>query len=189
VPKSLVVVESPTKSKTLAKYLGRNFEIVATMGHIIDLPKSKLGVDVEDGFQPQYQVLDGKKKVVTELKKAAKKADIVYLASDPDREGEAIAHHVAQLIEPYGKEVKRALFNEITKSGVKSGIDAAGELDTKKVDAQQARRILDRLVGYKISPILWSTVYRGLSAGRVQSVALRMVCEREAEILAFVPQE
>jgi len=187
--KSLVVVESPTKSKTLAKYLGRNFEIVATMGHIIDLPKSKLGVDTEDGFQPQYRVLDGKKKVVDEIKKAAKKADIVYLASDPDREGEAIAHHVAQLIEPFGKDVKRALFNEITKSGIQHGIESAGELDLRKVDAQQARRILDRLVGYKISPILWSTVYRGLSAGRVQSVALRMICEREAEIAAFVAQE
>jgi DNA topoisomerase I len=187
--KSLVVVESPTKSKTLAKYLGRNFDIVATMGHIIDLPKSKLGVDTEDDFQPQYRVLDGKKKVVEEIKKAARKADIVYLASDPDREGEAIAHHVAQIIEPLGKEVKRALFNEITRSGVQHGIDSAGELDLRKVDAQQARRILDRLVGYKISPILWSTVYRGLSAGRVQSVALRMICERESEIAAFVAQE
>ena len=187
--KSLVIVESPTKSKTLAKYLGRNFSIVATMGHIIDLPKSKLGVDVEDGFKPEYKVLDGKKKVVTEIKKAAKQADIVYLASDPDREGEAIANHVFQIIEPLGKDVRRALFNEITKSGILSGIEEAGQLDQRKVDAQQARRILDRLVGYKISPILWSTVYRGLSAGRVQSVALRMLCEREDEIEAFKPQE
>jgi len=159
------------------------------MGHIIDLPKSKLGVDVEDGFKPEYTVLDGKKKVVTEIKKAAKKADIVYLASDPDREGEAIANHVLQIIEPLGKDVRRALFNEITKSGILSGIEEAGQLDQRKVDAQQARRILDRLVGYKISPILWSTVYRGLSAGRVQSVALRMLCEREDAIEAFKPQE
>jgi len=189
VSKSLVVVESPTKSKTLAKYLGRGFSVVATMGHIIDLPKSKLGVDVEDDFKPEYKVLDGKKKVVTEIKKEAKKADIVYLASDPDREGEAIANHVAQIIAPLKKDVRRALFNEITKTGIRKGIDEAGDLDNRKVDAQQARRILDRLVGYKISPILWSTVFRGLSAGRVQSVALRMICEREAEIEAFKPQE
>ena len=187
--KSLVVVESPTKSKTLARYLGRGYTIVATMGHIIDLPKSKLGVDVEGDFEPQYQVLDGRKKIVAEIKKEAKKADIIYLASDPDREGEAIANHVAQIVAPLKKDVRRALLNEITKTGVKAGLEQAGELDMRKVDAQQARRILDRLVGYKISPILWSTVYRGLSAGRVQSVALRMICEREAEIAAFVARE
>ena len=189
MPKSLVVVESPTKSKTLAKYLGPDFSIVATVGHIIDLPKSKLGVDVDDNFAPMYVELEGKSKIISEIKKAAKKADIVYLASDPDREGEAIANHVAQIIAPYNKTVKRALFNEITKAGILAGIDQAGEVDMHKVEAQQARRILDRLVGYKISPILWSTVYRGLSAGRVQSVALRMICEREEEILAFKPQE
>jgi DNA topoisomerase-1 len=189
VTKSLVVVESPTKSKTLARYLGRGYSIVATMGHIIDLPKSKLGVDVDADFAPQYQILDGKKKVVSAIKKEARAADVIYLASDPDREGEAIASHVAQIVAPLKKTVRRALLNEITKSGVKAGLENAGELDQRKVDAQQARRILDRLVGYKISPILWSTVYRGLSAGRVQSVALRMICEREAEIAAFVARE
>jgi DNA topoisomerase-1 len=159
------------------------------MGHIIDLPKSKLGVDVDADFAPQYVVLDGKKKIVADIKREAKAADVVFLASDPDREGEAIASHVAQVIAPLKKKVRRALFNEITKSGVKKGLDEAGEIDLNKVDAQQARRILDRLVGYKISPILWSTVFRGLSAGRVQSVALRMICEREEEVNAFKPQE
>ncbi len=188
--KNLVIVESPAKSKTLARFLGKDFDIVATIGHIIDLPKSKLGVDVNNDFQPDYTVIDGKQKVITALKKAAKKADTIYLAPDPDREGEAIAWHVANNIRPGSKAVfHRVAFNEITKGAVVDAINNPREIDMNLVNAQQARRVLDRIVGYTVSPFLWKTIARNLSAGRVQSVALRLVCERETEIEAFVPQE
>ncbi|HLG93725.1 MAG TPA: type I DNA topoisomerase [candidate division Zixibacteria bacterium] len=185
--KNLVIVESPTKTKTLKKILGRDFSVLATKGHIMDLPKSRLGVDLENKFEPEYEVVPKRKETINELKKAAKEADKIYLAPDPDREGEAIAYHVAQLLKL--KKPLRASFNEITKEAVKRGITEAGKIDLHKVEAQQARRILDRLVGYQISPLLWKTVHRGLSAGRVQSVALRLVCEREEEIEKFVPKE
>lgn len=187
--KNLVIVESPTKSKTLAKFLGKDFTIKATVGHVIDLPKSKLGIDLENGFQPDYVVIKGKAPILKELKEAAKKAKKVYLAPDPDREGEAIAFHVAGKLAGCGAEIQRATFNEITKKAVLAGIENAREINQDLVDAQQARRLLDRLVGYKVSPVLWRTVYAGLSAGRVQSVALRIVCEREAEIDAFATEE
>ncbi|HOP07366.1 MAG TPA: type I DNA topoisomerase [candidate division Zixibacteria bacterium] len=188
--KNLVIVESPTKTKTLARFLGKDYQILATIGHIIDLPKSKLGIDVEHGFQPDYNVIKGKEKVISELKKAAKKADTIYLAPDPDREGEAIAWHVANNLKP-GKDtqVLRVSFNEITESAVKSAIANPRELDLNLVNAQQARRVLDRLVGYTVSPFLWKTITHSLSAGRVQSVALRLVCERDEEIARFQPQE
>jgi len=189
--KSLVIVESPAKAKTIAKYLGKNYTVKASVGHIMDLPKSKLGVDIENDFEPKYIVIKGKAPVVKELKSAAKKADRILLATDPDREGEAIAAHVAEVISGSIKnaEVYRVLFNEITKKAILLAIEHPGKVDVNKVDAQQARRVLDRLVGYQISPILWKKVRRGLSAGRVQSVALRLICEREEEIKAFVPEE
>ncbi len=189
MPKNLVIVESPTKSKTLKKFLGRNFDVVASGGHLIDLPVSKLGVDIENDFKPEYVTIRGKSKVITALKKAAKGAKTVYLAPDPDREGEAIAYHIARELSKSNKNLYRATFNEITKKAVTAAIENAGEIDLNKVFAQQARRILDRLVGYQVSPLLWKTVFRGLSAGRVQSVALKMICEREAEIDKFVPVE
>jgi DNA topoisomerase-1 len=189
--KSLVIVESPAKAKTIAKYLGKNYTVKASVGHIMDLPKSKLGVDIENDFEPKYIVIKGKAPVVKELKSAAKKADRILLATDPDREGEAIAAHVAEVISGSieDAEVYRVLFNEITKKAILLAIEHPGKVDVNKVDAQQARRVLDRLVGYQISPILWKKVQRGLSAGRVQSVALRLICEREEEIKAFVPEE
>ena len=189
--KSLVIVESPAKAKTIAKYLGKDYTVKASVGHIMDLPKSKLGVDVENNFEPKYIVIKGKAPVVKELKTAAKKADRILIATDPDREGEAIAAHVAEVISGSIKheEVYRVLFNEITKKAILLAIEHPGKVDANKVDAQQARRILDRLVGYQISPILWKKVRRGLSAGRVQSVALRLIVEREEEIKAFVPEE
>ena len=189
--KSLVIVESPAKAKTIAKYLGKNYTVKASVGHIMDLPKSKLGVDIENDFEPKYIVIKGKAPIVKELKSAAKKADRILLATDPDREGEAIAAHVAEVISGSIKdaEVYRVLFNEITKKAILLAIEHPGKVDVNKVDAQQARRVLDRLVGYQISPILWKKVQRGLSAGRVQSVALRLICEREEEIKAFVPEE
>jgi DNA topoisomerase-1 len=189
--KSLVIVESPAKAKTIAKYLGKSYTVKASVGHIMDLPKSKLGVDIENDFEPKYIVIKGKAPVVKELKSAAKKADRILLATDPDREGEAIAAHVAEVISGSIKnaEVYRVLFNEITKKAILLAIEHPGKVDVNKVDAQQARRVLDRLVGYQISPILWKKVQRGLSAGRVQSVALRLICEREEEIKAFVPEE
>ena len=187
--KHLVIVESPAKSKTLARFLGPNYEIASTIGHIVDLPKSKIGVDVKNGFEPEYQVIEGKEKVIAELKKAAKKADIVYLAPDPDREGEAIAWHVANSIKGTKAKLKRVTFNEITKSAVIAAIEHPRSIDMNLVNAQQARRVVDRLVGYMVSPFLWKTVARNLSAGRVQSVALRLVCEREAEIAAFKAEE
>ncbi|HEX9020210.1 MAG TPA: type I DNA topoisomerase, partial [Nitrospirota bacterium] len=189
--KSLVIVESPAKAKTISKYLGKNYTVKASVGHIMDLPKSKLGVDIEKDFEPHYIQIKGKGPVVKELKTAAKKADRILLATDPDREGEAIAAHVAETISGSNKnaDVFRVLFNEITKKAILKAIEHPGKIDVHKVDAQQARRVLDRLVGYQISPILWQKVRRGLSAGRVQSVALRLICEREEEIKAFVPEE
>ncbi|MBD3297581.1 MAG: type I DNA topoisomerase [candidate division Zixibacteria bacterium] len=189
MPHQLVIVESPTKTKTLQKFLGNGFDIMATRGHIRDLPTKSLGVDIENNFEPEYVPIDSKDNVVKELKKAAKQADVIYLAPDPDREGEAIAWHVAHILNRTKAEVRRASFNEITKSAVLEALENAGKIDMRKVDAQQARRVLDRIVGYKVSPFLWKTVCRGLSAGRVQSVALRLICEREESIRAFTPQE
>lgn len=186
---ALVVVESPAKAKTIGKYLGAGYTVKASVGHVRDLPKSKIGVDFDNNFEPSYEVLEGKKKVIAEIRKAARDNETVYLASDPDREGEAIAWHIAEEIKDVNTNYKRVLINEITKKGVNAAIAAPREIDMNKTDAQQARRILDRLVGYEISPILWNKVQRGLSAGRVQSVAVRLVCEREEEIKAFKPEE
>src|SRR5579883_96466 len=187
--KALVVVESPAKARTIKKYLGAGYTVKASVGHIKDLPKSKMGVDVAHGFQPEYEVIRGKGKIIAEIKKSAKSVETVYLAPDPDREGEAIAWHLAEEIRPANTNIKRILFNEITKRGITDALQHPGELDAHKFDSQQARRVLDRLVGYEISPILWKKVRRGLSAGRVQSVAVRIVVEREREIGAFKPQE
>jgi DNA topoisomerase-1 len=187
--KSLVIVESPAKAKTINKFLGRGFSVKASMGHVRDLPKRKLGVDEKKGFKPTYEVLPGRKKVLDELKKAAAGAEAIYLAPDPDREGEAICWHLSEELKRVNKKLFRVLFNEITKRAVLHGIENPQKIDANKVDAQQARRILDRLVGYKISPLLWEKVRRGLSAGRVQSVALRILVEREREIQAFQPEE
>jgi DNA topoisomerase-1 len=189
MPKALVVVESPAKAKTINKYLGRDFKVVASMGHVRDLPKSKLGVDIEGGFQPEYVVLPDRARVIKELKDAAKSADEIYVATDPDREGEAIGWHLAEELGTAKRKVHRLMFNEITKKAILEAIKHPGKIDMRMVDAQQARRVLDRLVGYKISPILWDKVRRGLSAGRVQSVALKLICDREREIEAFVPEE
>jgi len=187
---ALVVVESPAKAKTIHKYLGANYIVKASVGHVRDLPKSKIGVDLEEGtFDPVYEIIEGKKKVVAEIRKAAREVETVYLASDPDREGEAIAWHISEEIKDVNTNMRRVLINEITKKGVTAAIANPLDIDMNKTDAQQARRILDRLVGYKISPILWNKVQRGLSAGRVQSVAVRLVCEREEEIKAFIPEE
>ncbi|MBI3606391.1 MAG: type I DNA topoisomerase [Nitrospirae bacterium] len=187
--KSLVIVESPSKAKTLNKYLGKKYIVLASVGHVKDLPKSKFGVDVEHDFAPNYQVIRGKKKVLDEIKRAGKTADHIYLAPDPDREGEAIAWHIAEELNGKKGKVQRVLFHEITERAVKRALEHPVPLDLHKVDAQQARRILDRIVGYSISPLLWEKVRRGLSAGRVQSVAVRMVCEREREIAAFQSEE
>jgi DNA topoisomerase-1 len=193
VAKNLVIVESPAKAKTINKYLGRDFVVKASMGHVRDLPKRKLGVDVKRGFSAEYEVLAPRKKVLDELKAAAKDAEAVYLAADPDREGEAICWHLAEEIgnrnSKARRKVRRVVFNEITKRAIEEAFQHPGQLDERKVDAQQARRILDRLVGYKVSPILWEKVRRGLSAGRVQSVALKLICDREREIRAFVSEE
>ena len=183
--KNLVIVESPAKAKTLGKYLGRDFQVKASVGHVVDLPKSKLGVDIKKDFAPDFHVIQTKKKVIDDLKKAAKGKEHIYLASDPDREGEAIAWHIAGQVAKNHKRVHRVLINEITKKAVQDAIANPLELDRNKFDAQVARRVLDRLVGYQISPLLWKKVRRGLSAGRVQSVAVRLVCEREREIRAF----
>lgn len=189
---SIVVVESPAKARTIKKYLGKGFTVLASVGHVKDLPKKELGVDVEKGFKPKYVIIRGKQKVLSKITDAAKKAEAVYLAPDPDREGEAIAWHIGEEIDKKSKgkpKVYRILINEITKNAIKEAIANPGKLDQKLFDAQQARRILDRLVGYKISPILWKKVRRGLSAGRVQSVALRIICEREDAINAFEAKE
>jgi DNA topoisomerase I len=187
--KALVIVESPAKAKTINKYLGRDFKVIASMGHVRDLPKSKLGVDVDGGFEPEYVVLPDRAKVIKELKDAAKSADQIFVATDPDREGEAIGWHLAEELGGAKKKVRRLMFNEITKKAILEAVNKPGDIDMRMVDAQQARRVLDRLVGYKISPILWDKVRRGLSAGRVQSVALKLICDREREIEAFVPEE
>ena len=187
--KSLVIVESPAKAKTINKYLGRDYKVLASMGHVRDLPKSKLGVDVDEGFAPVYEPLASRKKVIAELKSAAKDATDIYIATDPDREGEAIGWHLAEELGTKKKKIHRLMFNEITKKAVQEAMKHPGAIDMKMVDAQQARRVLDRLVGYKISPILWDKVRRGLSAGRVQSVALKLICDREQEIGRFVPEE
>ena len=185
----LVIVESPAKAKTIQKYLGTGYEVIASMGHVRDLPKSKMGVDKDNDFKPQYTDMKGKEDVIRELKKRAKKCDKVYLATDPDREGEAISWHIAQMLKLDMNEDNRVAFNEITKTGVKNGMSNPHKIDVDLVNAQQARRILDRLVGYELSPFLWKKVKRGLSAGRVQSVAVRLVVDRENEIRAFVPKE
>jgi DNA topoisomerase-1 len=187
--KSLVIVESPTKAKTLSKYLGRNYQIMASVGHLKDLPKSKLGIDLDHDFEPQYIVIRGKSKILKEIKASAKKAKEIFLAADPDREGEAIAWHIAEELNGNGHRIHRVLLNEITATAVKRALQTPGTIDMKKVNAQQARRVLDRLVGYLLSPLLWKKVRRGLSAGRVQSVAVRVICEREAEREAFQPEE
>ncbi|MBM3908060.1 MAG: type I DNA topoisomerase [Gemmatimonadetes bacterium] len=188
--KALVIVESPAKAKTIGRYLGTAYAVKATVGHVRDLPERTLGIDIERGFEPEYVTIPGKEKTLTELKSAAKNARSVFIATDPDREGEAIAWHVrGQVARRNGPPIRRVLFHEITKDAVTKAIEHAGEIDQRKVDAQQARRVLDRLVGYKASPLLWKTVKKGLSAGRVQTVALRMLVEREREIRAFKPTE
>lgn len=187
--KYLVIVESPAKVKTIKKFLGKNYEVTASNGHVRDLPKSQLGIDVEHDFEPKYITIRGKGDILANLRKEVKKADKVFLATDPDREGEAISWHLAKALKLEGKNVCRISFNEITKNAVKASLKAPREIDMDLVNAQQARRMLDRMVGYKISPLLWAKVKRGLSAGRVQSVALRMICDREEEINAFIPEE
>ncbi len=191
--KALVIVESPAKAKTINKYLGKNFVVMASLGHIKDLPKKDLSVDVENGFKPQYEVIEGKKKLIQELRDAAKKADAIYLAADPDREGEAICWHLQEELKPKKGATQtpfyRVMFNEITKKSVEKAFEKPAMVNVNRVDAQQARRVLDRLVGYKISPLLWDKVRRGLSAGRVQTVAVRVVVEREREVRAFIKEE
>jgi DNA topoisomerase-1 len=187
--KSLVIVESPAKAKTINRYLGSDYTVKASMGHVMDLPKKDLGVDLKNNFEPTYNVIPGKGRVIQELKDAAAKADAVYLAADPDREGEAICAHLRQLLDGKRRRFHRVLFNEITRDAVREAFERPGEIDSRLVDAQQARRILDRLVGYQVSPLLWDKVRRGLSAGRVQTVALRLIVEREREIQAFQMRE
>ncbi len=185
----LVIVESPSKAKTIQKYLGQDFEVMASFGHIRDLPKSRMGIDIESGFKPNYMVMSDKKEILSKLKSAAEESEFVYLATDPDREGEAIAWHLAYLLGLDVDNKNRVAFNEITKSGVSHGMKEPHKINMDLVDAQQARRVLDRIVGYKLSPFLWKKVKSGLSAGRVQSVALKLVVDREKEIEAFIPQE
>src|SRR5215831_5508414 len=191
MPKALVIVESPAKAKTINKYLGKQYVVKASLGHIKDLPKRDLAVDVERGFEPRYEVIEGKKKLISELKQTAKKVESVYLAADPDREGEAICYHLQEELSngKNGPQIYRVMFNEITKRAIEKAFEKPGQVDVHLVDAQQARRVLDRLVGYKISPLLWDKVRRGLSAGRVQTVALRLIVEREREIRAFQKKE
>ena len=187
--KYLVIVESPAKVKTIKKFLGANYEVMASNGHVRDLPKSRLGIDVENDYEPKYITIRGKGDILAGLRKEVKKADKIYLATDPDREGEAISWHLHEALKLADKKVYRITFNEITKTAVKESLKNAKEIDMKLVDAQQARRCLDRMVGYRISPLLWAKVKRGLSAGRVQSVALRIICDREDEVNAFIPEE
>jgi DNA topoisomerase-1 len=187
--KSLVIVESPAKAKTINKYLGKDFVVKASVGHIIDLPKTKLGVSIENNFKPEYIKIRGKEKIIKELRSLAKQANSVYIATDPDREGEAIAYHIATILDRAPKDIYRVEFNEITKSAVERAMNSPRSIDMGRVYSQQARRVLDRIVGYKISPVLWQMICRGLSAGRVQSVALRLICEREEEIRIFKAEE
>jgi DNA topoisomerase I len=187
--KSLVIVESPSKAKTINKYLGKDYVVEATVGHIKNLPKSKISVDIEDGYKPVYEIIAGKEEVVQKLKGLAKKSDKIFIATDPDREGEAIAADIAGEIKPVNKNIQRVLFNEITKSGVQEAMDNPRSVNEDLVTSQMARRVMDRILGYKVSPFLWKTFFFGLSAGRVQSVALKIICEREREIQAFVPKE
>lgn len=187
--KNLIIVESPAKSKTIKKFLGKNYEVVASNGHVRDLPKSQMGIDVEKDYEPKYITIRGKGELLAGLRKEVKKADKIYLATDPDREGEAISWHLCQALKLDPKKTRRITFNEITKNAVKQSIKQSRDIDMDLVDAQQARRILDRVVGYSISPLLWEKVKRGLSAGRVQSVALRIIADRESEIDAFIPKE
>ena len=189
MPKSLVVVESPAKAKTINKFLGQNYIVRSSVGHIRDLPAKKLAVDVQNGFTPEYITIRGKAKVIKEIQAEAKKTEAIYLAADPDREGEAICWHIAETLKNVKKPIYRVTYNEITASAILAAMENPGQIDQHLVDSQQARRVLDRLVGYQISPILWRNVKPGLSAGRVQSVAVRLICEREAEIEAFIPQE
>lgn len=189
MPKYLVIVESPAKAKTINKFLGKNYTVIASNGHVRDLPKSTMGIDLEHNFEPKYITIRGKGEVLAALRKEVKKADKVYLATDPDREGEAISWHLYYALKLENKKCSRITFNEITKNAVKESLKHAREIDMDLVDAQQARRVLDRIVGYKISPLLWAKIKRGLSAGRVQSVALRLICDREEEISAFIPEE
>jgi DNA topoisomerase-1 len=189
MPRYLVIVESPAKAKTIKKFLGANYEVLASNGHVRDLPKSQLGFDIDNDFEPKYITIRGKGDLLAKLRKEVKKADKVYLATDPDREGEAISWHLSKTLKLEEKDSSRITFNEITKNAVKASIKQAREIDLDLVNAQQARRMLDRMVGYRISPLLWSKIKRGLSAGRVQSVALRIICDREDEINAFVPEE
>src|SRR6476620_4877382 len=189
--KNLVIVESPAKAKTIGKYLGKNYVVKASLGHVKDLPKKNLSVDVDNDFTPVYEVIEGKKKLIAELKAAAKGSDNIYLAADPDREGEAICYHLQEELKngKNGPKIFRVMFNEITKNAIQKAFEKPTAVNLHLVDAQQARRVLDRLVGYKISPLLWDKVRRGLSAGRVQTVALRLIVEREREIRAFQKRE
>src|SRR5256714_240861 len=191
--KSLIIVESPAKARTITKYLGRGYTVLASIGHVKDLPTNKLGVDVDHDFRPHYVTIKGKAKVLAEIKQKAQEADKVFLAPDPDREGEAIAWHIAEEIDGRTKKkdskVFRVLFNEITESAIKRALQSPGQIDMKLVNAQQARRVLDRIVGYQGSQLLWKKVRRGLSMGRVQSVAMRLICEREQEREAFRAEE
>lgn len=189
MPRYLVIVESPAKAKTIKKFLGTNYEVLASNGHVRDLPKSQMGIDIENNFEPKYITIRGKGDLLAKLRKEVKKSDKIYLATDPDREGEAISWHLYHTLKLSEKESSRITFNEITKNAVKSSIKQARDIDMDMVNAQQARRVLDRMVGYRISPLLWEKIKRGLSAGRVQSVALRIICDREDEINAFVPEE
>ena len=185
----LVIVESPAKANTIKKFLGGKSKVVASMGHIRDLPKSKMGINIEKDFEPEYINIRGKASLINSLKKDAKDAKKVYLATDPDREGEAIAWHLAYILGIDPESICRVTFNEITKEAVKNGMNNPRKIDLNLADAQQARRVLDRIVGYKISPVLWKKVKRGLSAGRVQSVAVKLIVDREEEIEKFIPQE
>lgn len=186
---NLIIVESPSKANTIKKFLGQDYSVTASVGHIKDLPQKALGIEIKNDFKPQYVPVAGKKKTIEAIRRAARDAERVFIATDPDREGEAIAAHVAEVIKPYHPEPSRVLFHEITRDAVRKAIATPGTIDQRKVDAQIARRVVDRLVGYQVSPFIWKTVAKGLSAGRVQSVALRLICEREEEIRAFVPQE
>jgi DNA topoisomerase-1 len=186
---NLVIVESPAKAKTIGRFLGKNYKIEASIGHVRDLPKSQMGVDIENNFEPKYITIRGKGDIITKLKKEAKNVKKVFLATDPDREGEAISWHLANLLKIDNSSKCRITFNEITQNAVRNAIKSPRQIDMNLVDAQQARRVLDRIVGYKISPLLWKNIKKGLSAGRVQSVATRLVCDREEEIEQFVPEE